>query len=97
VCPTSNLALGVAEKPEDVPLRRLYESGVTIALGADDPLLFGSRLAAQYEFARTVQGLGDEDLAELARSSIRGSVAPEDVKVRLLTGVDAWLKEAVSG
>ena len=49
VCPASNVALGVYEKPEDVPLRTLFEAGVPMALGADDPLLFGSRLAAQYE------------------------------------------------
>ncbi len=30
----------------------LFEAGVPMALGADDPLLFGSRLAAQYEIAR---------------------------------------------
>ena len=52
VCPASNVALGVYEKPEDVPLRTLYDAGVPMALGADDPLLFGSRLAAQYELAR---------------------------------------------
>ena len=49
VCPASNVALGVYEKPEDVPLRTLFDAGVPMALGADDPLLFGSRLAAQYD------------------------------------------------
>ncbi len=31
------------------------------------------------------------ELAELARPSIRASAAPEDVRKRLLAGVDAWL------
>ncbi|USQ82940.1 adenosine deaminase [Streptomyces phaeoluteigriseus] len=91
VCPTSNVALGVYEKPEDVPLRTLYEAGVPMALGADDPLLFGSRLADQYELARRCHGFTDEDLAELARQSIRGSAAPSDVQEKLLSGVDHWL------
>ncbi|WP_371555597.1 adenosine deaminase [Streptomyces longwoodensis] len=91
VCPTSNVALGVYEKPEDVPLRTLFEAGVPMALGADDPLLFGSRLAAQYELARRHHGFTDRELAELARQSIRGSAAPEDVKTKLLAGVDDWL------
>ena len=52
MCPTSNVALGVAARAEDVPLRALQEAGVNIALGADDPLLFGARLAAQYELAQ---------------------------------------------
>ncbi|WP_217143342.1 adenosine deaminase [Streptomyces sp. AC627_RSS907] len=91
VCPASNVALGVYEKPEDVPLRTLFEAGVPMALGADDPLLFGSRLAAQYEIAREYHGFTDTELAELARQSVRGSAAPEDVKGKLLAGVDDWL------
>ncbi|GAA2267581.1 adenosine deaminase [Streptomyces atrovirens] len=91
VCPASNVALGVYDKPEDVPLRTLFEAGVPLALGADDPLLFGSRLAAQYEIARNHHGFTDTELAELARQSVRGSTAPEDTKAKLLSGVDDWL------
>ncbi|MCX5204858.1 adenosine deaminase [Streptomyces sp. NBC_00237] len=91
VCPASNVALGVYEKPEDVPLRTLFEAGVPMALGADDPLLFGSRLAAQYELAREHHGFTDAELAELARQSVRGSAAPVDVQDKLLGGIDAWL------
>src|SRR5207237_6305598 len=80
VCPSSNVSLGVYESAEEVPLRRLFAAGVPLALGADDPLLFGSRLADQYELARTVHGFTDPELAELARQSIRGSRAPEDVQ-----------------
>lgn len=96
VCPASNVALGVYEKPEDVPLRTLFDAGVPMALGADDPLLFGSRLAAQYEIARAHHAFTDAELAELARQSVRGSAAPEDVRSRLLAGIDAWLAAPVS-
>ncbi|MFM9369303.1 adenosine deaminase [Streptomyces sp. Da 82-17] len=91
VCPASNVALGVYEKPEDVPLRTLYDAGVPMALGADDPLLFGSRLAAQYEIAREHHGFDDSQLAELARQSVRGSAAPAEVREKLLAGIDDWL------
>ena len=91
VCPASNVALGVYSTPEDVPLRVLADAGARVALGADDPLLFGSRLLDQYETARHVHGLSDAELAELARGSIEGSAAPSDVRKELLEGVDAWL------
>ncbi|MFJ8214443.1 adenosine deaminase [Streptomyces sp. NPDC096033] len=91
VCPASNVALGVYERPEDVPLRTLFEAGVPMALGADDPLLFGSRLAAQYEIARRHHAFTDAELAELARQSVRGSAAPEEVKAKLLDGIEHWL------
>ena len=91
VCPASNVALGVAATPADVPLRTLLEAGIPVALGADDPLLFGQRLTAQYRLVRQAHGLSDDDLAELARMSVRGSAAPAEVKARLLADIDAWL------
>jgi adenosine deaminase len=62
-----------------------------VALGADDPLLFGSRLVDQYEIARSAHGFTDPELAGLAASSIRASRASSSTKARLLAGVDAWL------
>lgn len=91
VCPASNVSLGVYPDHAEVPLRTLVEAGATVALGADDPLLFGSRLVTQYEHARTVHGLSDEVLAGLARGSVRASTASEATKARLLARVDAWL------
>ncbi|WP_431904108.1 adenosine deaminase [Nonomuraea sp. bgisy101] len=91
VCPTSNVGLGVVADASEVPLRRLFDAGVPVALGADDPLLFGARLLAQYELAREVYGFSDAELAELARQSIRSSTAPEPVRKELLQGVDDWL------
>ena len=91
VCPTSNVSLGVYPDLDAVPLRKLFDAGVRIALGADDPLLFGTRLLDQYEAARHHQGFSDGELAELARMSVRGSCAPPDVKSSLLTDIDTWL------
>jgi adenosine deaminase len=91
VCPASNVALGVYDKPEDVPLRTLWDAGVPMALGADDPLLFGSRLAAQYAIAREAHGFTDAELAELARQSVRGASMPEGVREKALAGIDDWL------
>ncbi len=94
VCPSSNVALGIAARSRDVPLRRLFEAGVPIALGADDPLLFGSRLVAQYGIARRQHGFTDAELADLARMSVLGSAAPDAVRTDLLAGIDAWLAAA---
>ena len=97
VCPTSNVSLGVYSDLTSVPLPTLLAAGATVALGADDPLLFGSRLEGQYATMRAAHDLSDEQLAELARMSIRGSRAPESVKDELLGEVDAWLKSEPAG
>ncbi len=91
VCPVSNVSLGVYSDLSSVPLPTLLQAGATVALGSDDPLLFGSRLAGQYATMRAAHDLDDAALAGLARMSVRASAAPEDVRARLLRGVDAWL------
>jgi adenosine deaminase len=93
VCPTSNVSLGVYSSLGEVPLPVLLDAGATIALGADDPLLFGSRLAGQYATMRAAHDLEDESLAELARMSVRASAAPESVKTAICAEIDAWLTE----
>jgi adenosine deaminase len=90
ICPSSNVALGLYRAAADVPLRALYSAGIPIALGADDPLLFGSRLLQQYAEARDVHGFTDTDLARLARMSVAASAAPPDVRRRILGDIDIW-------
>lgn len=92
VCPASNVHLGVYDDIGQVPLRRLVDAGATVALGADDPLLFLSRLTDQYRLARDALGFSDPELAELARSSIRASLASGADKARWLAEVDDWLR-----
>lgn len=91
ICPTSYAPFGVVETVTEIPLRRLRDAGVPVALGADDPLLFGTGLAGQYALVRDVLGFVDAELAELARCSIRGSTAPAGLEAQLLAGVDDWL------
>lgn len=91
VCPASNVQLGVYPTLSQVPLRPLLDAGAQIALGADDPLLFLSRLNDQYATARDVHSLDDAGLAELARSSINASFAPDADKARWVDQIDSWL------
>ena len=92
VCPGSNVALGVYVDAHEVPLRQLLDAGATVALGADDPVIFGSRLAQQYTTAREVHGIDDAGLAGLALGSLRASRAPSDVVAAAVADVDAWLR-----
>ena len=93
VCPVSNVALGVYSDLTSVPLPQLLEAGATVALGADDPLLFGSRLEGQYATMRAAHELTDAQLAELARMSFRASRAPSDVLKQALVDIDHWLSD----
>ncbi|MBB1502109.1 adenosine deaminase [Propioniciclava sp. MC1683] len=91
VCPASNVSLGVYPTLADVPLTTLLDAGAQVALGADDPLLFLSRLVDQYEAARDIHGLTDRELAGMAKASIEASFASDTDKSRWLREVDDWL------
>lgn len=91
VCPTSNVSLGVYGSLAEVPLPTLLEAGASVALGADDPLLFGSRLLGQYAAMRAAHDLSDETLAELARMSVRASCAPGSTSQVIHEEIDAWV------
>lgn len=93
VCPASNVSLGVYPDLGHVPLRTLYDAGAQIALGADDPLLFLSRLTDQYTAAREVHGFSDAEIADLARASIRASTASDSARRAWLAEIDDWLAE----
>lgn len=91
VCPTSNVSLGVYSDLTSVPLPQLLAAGATVALGADDPLLFGSRLAGQYATMRAAHDLDDATLARLAEMSFAASRAPQDVVAVARRDIAAWL------
>ena len=82
---------GVEGGPGEVRLGGWGGAGEQMGRGADEPWWFGSRLSAQYETARTVHGLSDGELAELARGSVRGSRAPEPARRQILTDIETWL------
>lgn len=91
VNPSSNVSLGVYPDEESVPLPALYDTGLKLALGADDPLLFKTRVVDQYQIARHVHNFSDVQLARLAADSIKASAANDSVKSTLLAGVNEWL------
>jgi adenosine deaminase len=48
VCPTSNVMLGRVARIEEHPIRRLFDAGVRVTVGTDDPLVFGTSLSGEF-------------------------------------------------
>jgi len=94
VCPTSNLLLSVYPSLAEHPLPQLLEAGIQCSLNGDDPLLFGPVLLHEYELARTEMGLDDTALASVARASIAGSGAPDELKTSTMRSIGDWLAPA---
>jgi len=58
---TSNVKTGAVASLEAHPLRRLIDAGVAVTLNTDDPGIFDTTLAREFEIARTIFGLGDSE------------------------------------
>ncbi|HEX6021571.1 MAG TPA: adenosine deaminase [Solirubrobacter sp.] len=93
VCPTSNAMTRSVRSLAEHPLGAMLDAGLLCTLASDDPSMFHSGLAAEYEVCRRVMGFDDERIAALARNGVRASFADEETKARLERGIDAWLAE----
>ncbi|MFN2387809.1 MAG: adenosine deaminase [Thermoanaerobaculia bacterium] len=80
VAPTSNVSTRAVAGWPDHPLRRLLDSGVAVALGADDPLLFETSTAGEYRAAAARLGVAEVELRRMAEHAWRGAFCPPDVR-----------------
>ena len=76
VCPTSNLRTGTIASFGTHPLRRLWDAGVPIVLGTDDPALFQTTLLHEYSLAAQVFGFSRDELSTIAANSLKYRFQP---------------------
>lgn len=91
VCPSSNIATRAVASLDQHPVRAFRDAGVVVTINSDDPPMFGTTLNREYEIAADLLDLDETGVAELARTAVRVSFAPEDKKARVLAEIDATL------
>ena len=94
VCPTSNVATRAVASLAEHPLPELVRAGVPVTINSDDPPMFSTDLNAEYRIAADLLGLDPAGVAELARTAVTVSFAPDQVKKDLLAEIDGYLAAA---
>lgn len=89
ICLTSNIRTGACKTIAEHPAKSYFDQGVMVTLNTDDPGLFNTTLAREYQLAQDTFGFTDEHLRELARNSFEASFLPAEKKLELLSLFDA--------
>jgi aminodeoxyfutalosine deaminase len=88
VCPSSNVATRAVDRIEEHPIKAIADAGVIVTVNSDDPPMFGTTLNREYAIAAGLLDLDRAGVAELSRTAVRASFAPDDVKTRILAEID---------
>lgn len=94
MCPLSNQRLQVFPDLADHNLKRLMDAGALVTVNSDDPAYFGGYVADNYLAIARALSLSREDLAQLARNSVRASFMPEERKAALQEEIAAYVSGA---
>jgi aminodeoxyfutalosine deaminase len=87
VSPTSNVRTRCVASIAEHPLPRMLDAGLFVTLNSDDPPMFGTTLANEYQVTARGLGLSAAQLAELASNAVRASFLETPAKDALLTEI----------
>lgn len=90
ICPSSNVCTGIAASLADHPVRWFFDQGAEITLSTDDPAFFDTDIAHEYQRTAAAHGFTAGDMLRITRNSIRAAFCGEEIKTRLMSGIDAW-------
>lgn len=81
---TRAVKLGWVPSLADYPLRKLYDAGLSLVLGADMPVLTKTNITAEYLAAVEKCGISLEELENVALNAVRASFLTDDAKAEMV-------------
>jgi adenosine deaminase len=96
VCPLSNLKLCVVDDMASHPIDAMLRAGLRATINSDDPAYFGGYMNDNYRAAARGRGLGQDELATLARNSFLGSFLEPDQVNAQLARLEAYVADGTA-
>ncbi len=92
ICPTSNVRTGAVRSLSDHPAADFLRRGLKVHLSTDDPTLFGTDLAGEFEAVVRAFGLGRGDVRALLDNAVEAAWCGPGEKFLLSCEIDAFFK-----
>lgn len=83
MCPLSNVRTGVVNQLTDHPIRQYFEQGLAVTVNTDDPRMFNTSLAKEYQSLVEECGFSRREICGLVLAAIESSWASADRKQSL--------------
>ncbi|MBP5402735.1 MAG: adenosine deaminase [Treponema sp.] len=94
ICPTSNVFTKKYVKTmEDHPVRALYDAGVLVTIGSDDPVFFKTTVNEEYWNLYSKLNFTISEIEDLICNSFKASFLPESKKTSAIREVKKVFKE----
>jgi adenosine deaminase len=96
MCPMSNVRTGVVNQLSNHPIRKYFEQGLAVTVNTDDPTMFNTSLAKEYQSLVQECGFSRREICGLVLAAIESSWASPDRKQSLrqeFTKDPTWVNE----
>jgi len=94
MCPTSNVRTGAVDRIEDHPAAEFLRRGLKVTVNTDDPTLFGSALAGEFDLLVQTFDLGRNEIRTLLLNAANASWCGAEEKTRLRSRIEAFFVRA---
>ncbi len=91
VCPTSNVHTAAVSSLAEHPVRWLFDQGVKLTIGDDDPTTSGISLSSEYQLLSDYFEFSDEVLSEFVLNGARASFLHSIEKQKLMDTLESAL------
>lgn len=86
---SSNYMLGIIDKLEEHPIRKLYDLGLLITINTDDPLYFHTTLTQEYALLLEHLHFNLGDIKQMNLNAVHSSFADTGLKQELLHKIES--------